>query len=155
MSKGAPTVMLTIRELVVRLLKRFAGESRPMPDSIDRLFTAVCEASEADPASSRTAKLRQEGVPKMAKKVAEEAAEVAIEAVSGQREALIRESADLIYNLVVLWSAAGVTPQDVYDEMDRRERLYGIAQKLPKSELKVRAAAGAAGAPAAKVREDL
>ncbi|MFJ5488801.1 phosphoribosyl-ATP diphosphatase, partial [Hansschlegelia beijingensis] len=120
-----------------------------MPDSIDRLFTAVCEASEADPASSRTAKLRQEGVPKMAKKVAEEAAEVAIEAVSGQREALIRESADLIYNLVVLWSAAGVTPQDVYDEMDRRERLYGIAQKLPKSELKVRAAAGAAGGPSA------
>lgn len=68
----------------------------------------------------------------MAKKVAEEAAEVAIEAVTGAREALIRESADLIYNLTVLWSATGVSPQDVYDEMDRRERLYGIAQKLPK-----------------------
>lgn len=104
-----------------------------MPDSIDRLFTAVCAASEEDPALSRTARLRREGVNKMAKKVAEEAAEVAIEAVSGAREALIRESADLVYNLVVLWSAADVTPQDVYDEMDRRERLYGIAQKLPKS----------------------
>jgi len=141
--------MLTIRELLGRLLKRFAGKPRLMPDSIDRLFTAVCEASEADPASSRTAKLRQEGVPKMAKKVAEEAAEVAIEAVSGQREALIRESADLIYNLVVLWSAAGLTPQDVYDEMDRRERLYGIAQKLPKSDaLKIKPAPNAAGAKA-------
>ncbi|GLK68747.1 phosphoribosyl-ATP diphosphatase [Hansschlegelia plantiphila] len=105
-----------------------------MPHAIDRLFKAVCEASDGDPALSRTAKLRQEGVPKMAKKVAEEAAEVAIEAVSGAREALIRESADLIYNLVVLWSAADVEPKDVFDEMDRRERLYGIAQKLPKSE---------------------
>ena len=96
---------------------------------------AACEASDGDPALSRTAKLRQEGVPKMAKKVAEEAAEVAIEAVTGAREALIRESADLIYNLVVLWSAADVTPQDVFGEMDRRERLYGIAQKLPKGDL--------------------
>ncbi len=105
-----------------------------MTDSIERLYSAVCEASEGDPALSRTAKLRREGVPKMAKKVAEEAAEVAIEAVAGSRESLVRESADLIYNLVVLWSAAGVTPEDVYAEMDRRERLYGIAQKLPKSD---------------------
>lgn len=104
-----------------------------MPDAIDRLYAAVIDVHDGDPALSRTAKLRQEGVPKMAKKVAEEAAEVAIEAVSGAREALIRESADLIYNLVVLWSAADVRPQDVWDEMDRRERMFGIAQKLPKS----------------------
>ncbi|WP_020179857.1 phosphoribosyl-ATP diphosphatase [Methylopila sp. M107] len=105
-----------------------------MSDSIDRLFRAACDASEENPAFSRTARLKSEGVNKMAKKVAEEAAEVAIEAVIGAREALIRESADLIYNLAVLWSATGVSPQDVYDEMDRRERLYGIAQKLPKSD---------------------
>lgn len=104
-----------------------------MVDSIDRLYRAVCEAAEERPALSRTARLRREGVNKMAKKVAEEAAEVAIEAVTGAREALIRESADLIYNLVVLWSASDVKPEDVYAEMDRRERLYGIAQKLPKT----------------------
>ncbi|PZQ14370.1 MAG: phosphoribosyl-ATP diphosphatase [Ancylobacter novellus] len=104
-----------------------------MSDSIDRLYRAVCEAGEERPALSRTARLRGEGVNKMAKKVAEEAAEVAIEAVTGAREGLIRESADLIYNLAVLWSATGVSPEDVYAEMDRRERLYGIAQKLPKS----------------------
>jgi phosphoribosyl-ATP pyrophosphohydrolase len=109
------------------------GLADAMPDSIDRLFHAVSEASEENPALSRTARLRREGVNKMAKKVAEEAAEVAIEAVAGAREALIRESADLIYNLVVLWSATGVSPEDVYAEMDRRERLYGIAQKLPKA----------------------
>jgi phosphoribosyl-ATP pyrophosphohydrolase len=103
-----------------------------MTDSIERLYVAVRDASDTDPVLSRTVKLRREGVPKMAKKVAEEAAEVAIEAVTGAREPLIRESADLLYNLVVLWSAAGISPQDVYDEMDRRERLYGVAQKVPK-----------------------
>lgn len=106
-----------------------------MTDSIDRLFQAATHASEDSPALARTARLRREGVNKMAKKVAEEAAEVAIEAVAGTREALIRESADLIYNLVVLWSATDISPQDVYAEMDRRERLYDVAQKLPKSAL--------------------
>lgn len=104
-----------------------------MSDSIDRLYQAVGRADTDSPALARTAKLRLEGVNKMAKKVVEEAAEVAIEAVGGAREELIRESADLMYNLVVLWSATGVSPQDVWAEMDRRERLYGVAQKLPKS----------------------
>ena len=47
-------------------------------------------------------------------------------------KALERESADLIYNLVVLWVSAGVQPQDVWDEMARREQLMGIAEKMPK-----------------------
>ena len=46
--------------------------------------------------------------------------------------AVIRESADLLYNLVVLWVASGVHPKDVWTEMERRERLLGIAEKLPK-----------------------
>jgi len=45
----------------------------------------------------------------------------------------VRESADLLYNLVVLWVASGVDPKDVWKEMDRRERLFGIAEKLLKS----------------------
>jgi phosphoribosyl-ATP pyrophosphohydrolase len=53
----------------------------------------------------------------------------------GRTEAVIRESADLIYNLVVLWAASGVHPQEVWMEMERRERLLGIAEKLPKSVL--------------------
>ena len=68
----------------------------------------------------------------MAKKLAEEAIEVVIDAMAGEREAVIRESADLLYNLVVLWSEAGVAPQDVWAEMERRERLFGLAEKLPK-----------------------
>jgi phosphoribosyl-ATP pyrophosphohydrolase len=52
--------------------------------------------------------------------------------VHGDTAAVIRESADLMYNLVVLWVAAGVHPDDVWAEMDRRERLLGIAEKIPK-----------------------
>jgi phosphoribosyl-ATP pyrophosphohydrolase len=55
-----------------------------------------------------------------------------IDAMHGQTEAVVKESADLMYNLTVLWVAAGIQPKDVWAEMDRRERLFGIAEKLPK-----------------------
>ena len=103
-----------------------------MADSLDRLYEAVQAARDGDPATSRTARLLQAGRGKMAKKMAEEAVEVVIDTVHGDTAAVIRESADLMYNLVVLWVAAGVRPEDVWDEMDRRERLLGIAEKIPK-----------------------
>jgi phosphoribosyl-ATP pyrophosphohydrolase len=104
-----------------------------MSDSVDRLYKAIIAAKELDPSVSRTARLLQRGHAKMAKKLAEEAIEVVIDAMKGDREALARESADLIYNLAVIWAASGLRPQDVWDEMDRRERMLGIAEKLPKS----------------------
>jgi phosphoribosyl-ATP pyrophosphohydrolase len=103
-----------------------------MADSLDRLYQAVVAAERADPATSRTARLLRAGRGKMAKKLAEEAIEVVIDAMNGQTDAVVKESADLLYNLVVLWVAAGVHPKDVWAEMDRRERLMGIAEKLPK-----------------------
>ena len=103
-----------------------------MTDSLDRLYEAVQAARDGDPATSRTARLLQAGRGKMAKKMAEEAVEVVIDTVHGDTAAVIRESADLMYNLVVLWVAAGVRPEDVWGEMDRRERLLGIAEKIPK-----------------------
>src|SRR5436190_15073777 len=103
-----------------------------MSDSLDRLYEAVQAARDGDPATSRTARLMQAGRGKMAKKMAEEAVEVVIDTVHGDTAAVIRESADLMYNLVVLWVAAGVHPDDVWAEMDRRERLLGIAEKVPK-----------------------
>jgi phosphoribosyl-ATP pyrophosphohydrolase len=103
-----------------------------MSDSLDRLYRAVMIAKDLDPATSRTARLFQRGPAKMAKKLAEEAIEVVIDAVNGKADAVVRESADLLYNLSVLWVAAGVRPQQVWDEMDRRERTQGIAEKLPK-----------------------
>ena len=107
-----------------------------MRNFIERLFVAVTAARHADPAGSRTAQLLRSGRAKIAKKLAEEAIEVVIDAIQGQREAVTRESADLVYNLVVLWVASGVRPADVWNEMARRERLLGIAEKLPKDATK-------------------
>jgi phosphoribosyl-ATP pyrophosphohydrolase len=106
-----------------------------MADSVERLYEAVIAARTADPQKSRTARLLRAGRAKMAKKVAEEAIEVIIDAMHGQSEAVIKESADLLYNLVVLWVATGIEPEDVWTEMRRRERLFGIAEKIPKDML--------------------
>jgi phosphoribosyl-ATP pyrophosphohydrolase len=89
----------------------------------------------------------------MAKKLAEEAIEVVIDAVNGKADAVVRESADLLYNLTVLWAAAGVKPDDVWREMERREDMLGIAEKLPKSALKMsKALAGKAVSGKAQAR---
>ena len=103
-----------------------------MNDSLKRLHDQVIAAKGADPATSRTAKLLRSGRPKIAKKVAEEAVEVVMDAMHGDRDAVVRESADLLYNLVVLWVSTGIEPRHVWDEMSRRERLLGLAEKLPK-----------------------
>jgi len=74
-----------------------------MADSLDRLYNAVLAAKAADPASSRTSRLLRAGRTKMAKKVAEEAVEVVIDAMHDDRDALVRESADLC----IIWSCSG------------------------------------------------
>ena len=103
-----------------------------MTDSLDRLFAAVVEARDRSPAVSRTSKLFRDGVQKMAKKLVEEAIEVGLDAVQMNRESVILESADMLYHLAVVWAECGITPDEVMGEIDRRERLYGIAEKLPK-----------------------
>ena len=100
-----------------------------MSDSLARLHAAVLAARNGDPATSRTARLLAAGPTKVAKKLGEEAIEVVIDAIDGNNENVVRESADLLYNLVVLWVAFGVNPKSVWAEMDRREQLFGIAEK--------------------------
>jgi phosphoribosyl-ATP pyrophosphohydrolase len=106
-----------------------SGEER-----IARLHHAIVGVRAGARTSARTSKLLLGGTPKMAQKVIEEAAEVGIEAMRGDRAALISESADLIYNLVTLWTELGIVPEDVWNEMDRREASLGMAEKLPKVE---------------------
>jgi phosphoribosyl-ATP pyrophosphohydrolase len=103
-----------------------------MADSVSKLYQAVQASRHDDPSTSRTARLLRSSRSKMAKKLAEEAVEVVIDAMTGDRDAVVKESADLIYNLVVLWVSSGIKPEDVWREMDRRERLMGIAEKMPK-----------------------
>ena len=120
-----------------------------MSDSLDRLYLAVIAAKDLDPATSRTARLFQRGPAKMAKKLAEEAIEVVIDAVNGKKDAVVRESADLLYNLTVLWASAGVHPEDVWHEMGRREHharhrrkaAQNMSVKLPKASSARRGAA--------------
>lgn len=126
-----------------------------MSDSVERLYVAVMAAKDLDPSTSRTARLFQRGSTKMAKKLAEEAIEVVIDAVNGRSDAVIRESADLLYNLTVLWAAAGVQPSQVWAEMDRREVTQGIAEKLPKPLKPSKAAKIAANDASERCKEQL
>lgn len=55
--------------------------------------------------------------------------EVVIEAVKGDRKAVVNESADLLYHLVMIWADLEIPPKEVWKEMDRREEARGIAEK--------------------------
>jgi phosphoribosyl-ATP pyrophosphohydrolase len=112
--------------------KKKRAEKSLVPDRIVQLETAVAGVRDGRKTSPRTARLLAGGVPRMAQKVAEEATEVVIEAVRGERSAVISESVDLLYNLVVLWSELGISASDIWVEMDRRQALLGMAEKLPK-----------------------
>lgn len=103
-----------------------------MSRSIETLYDAILAARDKDPARSRTAKLLGEGSVKIAKKLAEEAVEVGHEAILRDQASVVRESADVLYNLCVLWADVGVSPTAVWDEMERRTKMMGIAEKLPK-----------------------
>jgi phosphoribosyl-ATP pyrophosphohydrolase len=96
---------------------------------IDKLFAVIASRKGADPASSYTAKLFSQGRLKCAKKLGEEAVEAALAAVAEEKPALVNESADLLYHLLVLWAASGVTPEDVYAALHMREGRSGLDEK--------------------------
>lgn len=100
---------------------------------LDRLHAVIDSRRGADPVSSYTAKLLDKGPKKVAQKLGEEAVEAVIEAVAGDREGLAGESADLLYHLLVLWSATGVKPEEVWAELARREGMSGIEEKARRS----------------------
>lgn len=105
---------------------------KAVPRQITELENAIAEVRGTRKISPRTARLIASGLPRMAQKVAEEATEVVIEAIRGRRTAVIHESVDLIYNLAVLWSELGIAASEVWAEMDRRQALLEMAEKLPK-----------------------
>lgn len=96
---------------------------------LERLFSVIEGRKGGDPASSYTAKLLADGKPKIAKKLGEEATETIIAATAGTPTEVARESADLLYHLLVLWAAAGVKPADVWAELARREGTSGLVEK--------------------------
>ena len=100
-----------------------------MSDAIDRLFATIAARKGADPSQSYTASLLAKGMDKCAKKFGEEAVEAVIAAVQGDKAALTAESADVLYHLMVVWAAAGITPEDVYAVLKSREAQSGLAEK--------------------------
>ncbi len=105
----------------------------PLGEALERLWRVIGERRGADPATSYTAKLLARGNAKIAQKLGEEAVEAVIEGVRGDRIALVGESADVLYHLLVLWAAAGISPADIAAELKRREGTSGIAEKRRRS----------------------
>ncbi len=113
------------------------GIARTAPEAtvLDRLHAVVLSRRDADPSLSHSARLLSRGATKVAQKFGEEAVECVIEAVAGNRDALIGESADVLYHLIVLWVSCGVTPDQVWTELTRREGISGIAEKAARPKL--------------------
>ena len=125
-----------------RKRKRSEAElTRPLPplalgpaaSVLDRLWSVVMIRRTADPTVSHSARLLSRGTSKVAQKFGEESVECLIEAVAGNRDAVVAESADVLYHLIVLWVASGVRPEEVWDELKRREGISGIAEKAARA----------------------
>lgn len=101
------------------------------PDArvLDQLWETVVARAALSPAESHSARLLARGTAKVAQKFGEEAVECVIEAVAQNQIALIGESADVLYHLLVLWVDAGLRPEEVWHELARRQSLSGLMEK--------------------------
>lgn len=96
---------------------------------LDRLWRTIAGRRGADPETSYTARLFAAGRARIAQKLGEEAVEAVIASLAERPAALIGESADLLYHLLVLWADAGILPAEVAAELERREGTSGLAEK--------------------------
>jgi phosphoribosyl-ATP pyrophosphohydrolase len=101
-----------------------------MPDfNLEALAKIIAERARAGGERSYTKKLLDEGIEKCAKKLGEEATETVVAALSNDKQALIGESADLIYHLLVVLQARGVRLDEIYAELERRTGRSGLDEK--------------------------
>jgi phosphoribosyl-ATP pyrophosphohydrolase len=106
-----------------------------VPDHpLDRLFATILERRGADPSESYTAKLLHKGPQRIAKKLGEEAVEVVLAGVGESKEAVVSESADLLYHLLVLWAARKVAPDEVWKALSQRVGTSGLNEKKSRAE---------------------
>lgn len=103
-------------------------------DTLTRLEQTVAARLAADPDTSYVAKLHQRGLPVIARKLGEEAVETVIAALSGSREELVGEAADMLFHLTVLLAEKGLPLAEVMAELDRREGVSGLVEKASRSE---------------------
>ena len=105
-----------------------------MNDVLQRLTELLEQRKSADPQSSYVAKLYAKGMDSILKKVGEEATETIMAAKDGDPQKIIYETADLWFHCMVMLAKAGLSPQDVLDELARREGLSGLAEKASRKE---------------------
>jgi phosphoribosyl-ATP pyrophosphohydrolase len=105
-----------------------------MNDTLNRLAALLEQRKTADPQTSYVAKLYAKGIDSILKKVGEEAAETIIAAKNGDKEHLVYETADLWFHTLIMLAHAGLKPQDVLDELARREGLSGLVEKASRQE---------------------
>lgn len=96
---------------------------------LERLFETIVSRKTADPTTSYTAKLFSRGRARIAQKVGEEAVETVIAASTNDTAHIVTESADLLYHLLVLWADVGIRPEQVWQTLESREGISGIAEK--------------------------
>ena len=102
-------------------------------DVLSRLAAIIKSRRTARPEDSHTRRLLDEAPLKPAKKLGEEAVEVAIAALAQDKKALIGETADMLYHLLVLLDSREVTLDEVFDELERRMQLTAIGEKRQKT----------------------
>ena len=105
-----------------------------MSDVLNRLAELLEQRKSADPKSSYVAKLYAKGMDSILKKIGEEATETIMAAKDGDPQKIIYETADLWFHCMVMLAKAGLNPQDVLDELARREGLSGLAEKASRKE---------------------
>ena len=98
-------------------------------DVLERLFAVIENRRNADMSESYTAQLLAAGADIVAQKLGEEAVETVIAGAKGDRAAVVAESADLLYHLLVLWAASGIAPSEVWTELASREGRSGLDEK--------------------------
>jgi phosphoribosyl-ATP pyrophosphohydrolase len=103
----------------------------PRAEVLEQLSEALEHVTAAN--HPRTFRLLQSGRRRLTRKLIEEACEVSVEAFKHDPEGVVRESADLLYQLVVLWFRSGIAPAEIWREMQMRTAALGIAEKLPKA----------------------
>ncbi|MEM7188918.1 MAG: phosphoribosyl-ATP diphosphatase [Pseudomonadota bacterium] len=106
-----------------------------MSDVLERLAATIASRRGSDPSSSHTASMLAKGPEKCAEKFGEEAIEAIIEATRGDREALTREAADVVYHLLVMLAARDLSLADVLAELEQREGVSGIAEKASRGKV--------------------
>ncbi len=100
-----------------------------MSDILSRLADTLESRKQADPASSYTAKLYARGLDTILKKIGEEATETILAAKNGDRQQIVYETADLWFHCMVMLASQGVRPEEVLEELARREGLSGLVEK--------------------------